>query len=452
MSTFTYTPSRNGHSHSNGNGNGHHKGDALIVPPHSTESEEAVLGSCLIDEEAIHRCAGVLGAHDFYVVKHQWVYEAMLDLRDAKEPIDLLTVSSALERAGRLSEIGGEAFIALLTNAVPTALNVMSYAAAVATMAERRRLITAAGDIARMAFDQARPIEDVRTGAQTTLMGACAQHLTRERKSIVEAASQWFGEWREMVETGAMPGIPTGIPDFNQMLGGYKSGKLIVFAALPGAGKTTAMKVSALHAARRERKRVGIWTLEMEESEYVEMLASEWARVDVSAAAVARMEERHRAEALQKVEAAINQIYRLENLHIFYTPGITPAQWLFEAQALKAEKGLDMAVFDYIQIARGDGGGDWSREQEVNSIALGLKEGAGKLGIPVLAGSQVNDDGRVRESRGIEQHADTVIHLKQGESDAHLLANFTKNRRGPKGERTLFFNKKHSHIGGTTSA
>ena len=133
--------------------------DGLIVPPHSTEAEEAVLGSLMIDPEAVLRVAGFLRPEHFYVVKHQWVYECMLRVNERREPIDLLTITSELNILGNLDEIGGESFIAQLTNTVPTALNVEAYARTVEALFTRRRMITAAGDIAKLAYDQTLPVD-----------------------------------------------------------------------------------------------------------------------------------------------------------------------------------------------------------------------------------------------------------------------------------------------------
>jgi replicative DNA helicase len=212
--------------------------DVILVPPHSAETEEAVLGSLLIDTEAILKVAGFLQPENFYVVKNQWVYEAMLRLHDRREPIDLLTVSQELAKNSKLDEVGGESYIAQLTTMVPTALNVEAYGRAVESLSLRRKMITAAGDIARIAYDQTLPIEQVIEKSEATIFGVSEGRGEGHMVPIRKAVSDFFERIEYLHEHRDEPlGIPSGYGDLDKMTGGLQRGDLIIIAARPGVGK-----------------------------------------------------------------------------------------------------------------------------------------------------------------------------------------------------------------------
>lgn len=169
--------------------------ETFVAPPHSVEAEEAVLGSLLIDPEAITRVAGFLAVEHFYLVKHRWIYEAMLRLHERREPIDLLTVSTELANHNRLEEVGGEPYIAQLTNAVPTALNVEAYARTVEALALRRRMLNAASEIARLSHDQSLPIEQVIERSEAAVFsvteGRGDGHMRPSARRSATSSSAW---------------------------------------------------------------------------------------------------------------------------------------------------------------------------------------------------------------------------------------------------------------------
>jgi replicative DNA helicase len=211
---------------------------ADLLPPHSQEAEEAVLGSLLIDPEAILRVASFLVPEHFYVVKHQWVYEAMLQLHEKREPIDLLTVSSQLQAQNRLDEIGGEGYIAQLTNSVPTALNAEAYARAVEQNAIRRKMIAAASDVARLAYDQTQTIQSVIEKSEAAIFRVSEDHGENQMVPIRKAVSDFFERIEYLHEHKDEPlGIPTGFNDLDKLTGGLQRGDLVIVAARPGVGK-----------------------------------------------------------------------------------------------------------------------------------------------------------------------------------------------------------------------
>ncbi|MCX7938589.1 MAG: replicative DNA helicase, partial [Thermoflexales bacterium] len=252
-----------------------------LLPPHSAETEEAVLGSILIDPEAILRVASFLAPEHFYVLKHQWVYRAMLRLHERREPIDLLTVTRELASEGRLDEVGGEAFIAYLTSAVPTALNVEAYAHAVESLAIRRRLIAAASEVARIAYDQSLTIEQVIEKSEATLFGATQEHGEHRMVPMRKAVSDFYERLEYLHEHRNEPlGIPTGYPDLDRLTGGLQKGDLIVIAARPGVGKTSLMLNIAHNAAYKHRQRVAIFSLEMSKEQLVQRFIASGSGID----------------------------------------------------------------------------------------------------------------------------------------------------------------------------
>ncbi len=211
---------------------------ADLLPPHSQEAEEAVLGSLLIDPEAILRVASFLVPEHFYVIKHQWVFEAMMQLQEKREPIDLLTVSAQLQAQDRLGEIGGEGYIAQLTNSVPTALNVEAYARAVEQNAIRRKMIGAAGDVARLAYDQTQTIQTVIEKSEAAIFAVSEDHAENQMVPIRKAVSDFFERIEFLHEHKDEPlGIPTGFNDLDKLTGGLQRGDLVIVAARPGVGK-----------------------------------------------------------------------------------------------------------------------------------------------------------------------------------------------------------------------
>lgn len=422
-----------------------------ILPPHSIEAEEATLGSLLIDPPAIPVVARFLPPAAFYLQTHQWLYEAMLSLGDKA---DLLTVTQELERAGKLQECGGEGFIARLTATVPTALNVETYARTVEAYAIRRRVIEACSGIAKLAFDERQPVPDVIDKSQSLLLSAVAGSARRQTVTLAEAAEQVYAEVDAVLEHQRVPGVSTGISAVDHMIGGMKPGRLYTFAGLPGTGKTTLMLNLLLNAARAGHT-AAMFSCEMTEAELLSVCVSNRASMSLSAGDLVRLDARGKAEARARLADALQEVVNLP-LILRSASGMTPAEFRFECKSLQLTRGLKVAAADYIQIMRPNiNGKDTNREQEVSSIAWGLKETAMELGIAVLCGSQVNDDGQVRESRAIEQHTDSLVLLKAGQNGgeaSELTATFRKNRGGPTGDITLAYRKAKAHIGGVRTA
>ncbi len=354
-----------------------------------------MLGSLLIDSEAILKVAGFLQPENFYVIKNQWVYEAMQKLHDRREPIDLLTVSQELARNGRLDEVGGETFIAQLTTMVPTALNVEAYGRAVESLSLRRKMITAAGDIARIAYDQTLPIEQVIEKSEATIFGVSEGRGEGHMVPIRKAVSDFFERIEFLHEHKDEPlGIPSGYGDLDKLTGGLQRGDLIIVAARPGVGKTSLMLNMAYNAAHRHRQRVAIFSLEMSNEQLVQRFVSGETGIDSQRLRVADLREDEWG-ALTRVSMQMADTY----IYLDDTPSLSPLDLRVKARRIYQEYGLDLIIVDYLQLMSGESGTrNDNRVQEISYISRSLKQIARELKVPLIAGSQL--------SRLVEQRSD----------------------------------------------
>ena len=432
---------------------------ADLLPPHSQEAEEAVLGSLLIDPEAILRVASFLAPEHFYVVKHQWVFEAMMQLQEKREPIDLLTVSAQLQAQDRLGEIGGEGYIAQLTNSVPTALNVEAYARAVEQNAIRRKMIGAAGDVARLAYDQTQTIQTVIEKSEAAIFAVSEDHAENQMVPIRKAVSDFFERIEFLHEHKDEPlGIPTGFNDLDKLTGGLQRGDLVIVAARPGVGKTSLMLNLAHNAAMRHRQRVAVFSLEMGNEQLVQRFVASETGID---------SQRLRRGDLRDDEwGALTRVsMQMADMTMFLddSPSLTPLDLRVKARRIYQEYGLDLIVVDYLQLMQGEnssGKGMDNRVQEISYISRALKQIARELKVPLIAGSQLSrlveqrSDKRpmlsdLRESGSIEQDADIVMFIYRDEvynpdTEFKNIAEISvqKNRNGPTGKISLYFDNR----------
>jgi replicative DNA helicase len=432
---------------------------ADLLPPHSQEAEEAVLGSLLIDSDAILRIASFLLPEHFYVVKHQWVYASMKAIQERHEPIDLLTVAAQMAAEGKLDEIGGEGYIAGLTNSVPTALNVETYARAVEQHAVRRKMISAAGDVARLAYDQTMPIQSVIEKSEAAIFNVSEGHGESQMVPIKKAVSDYYERIEYLHEHRDEPlGIPSGFNDLDKMTGGLNRGDLVIIAARPGVGKTSLMLNIGHNAAMRHRQRVAVFSLEMGNEQLVGRFVSSETGID---------SQRLRRGDLRDDEwGALTRVAtQMADMTMFLddTPSLTPLDLRVKARRIYQEYGLDMIIVDYLQLMQGEnsnGRGMDNRVQEISYISRSLKQIARELKVPIIAGSQLSrlveqrSDKRpmlsdLRESGSIEQDADIVMFIYRDEvynpdTEFKNIAEISiqKNRNGPTGKVNLFFDNR----------
>ena len=425
------------------------------LQPHNVEAEEAVLGSLLIDSDAIIRIATFLEPADFYVERHNWIYETIRDLHERREPADMVTLTDELERRGLLSEIGGPAYLTGLINATPTSIHVEYYARIIERTAVLRRLIEAAGQIARLAYQDTEEVGEVVDRAEELIFGVASRRADRDLRHIRQALDKYFDRIEYLYQhRGEVVGVPTGLSDLDKLLGGMQRSDMIVMAGRPGMGKTSLALSIALQAARRIQKRVAIFSLEMSDEQLVQRLISAETGIDSQRLRLGDIKEDEWPTFIQATNLLASTSVFIDD-----TPAISALELRSKARRLHAEHGLDLLIVDYLQLMRGDSRSE-NRQQEISYISRSIKALARELNIPVLALSQLSrqvesrHDKRpilsdLRESGSIEQDADVVLFIYRDDvynpdtefpNLAELIV--SKHRSGPTGVFSVYF-KKH---------
>ncbi len=425
------------------------------MTPSNVEAEEAVLGSVLINPDALFDVATFLKPEDFFLVKNGWVWEAILGVHERRDPIDFLTITAELERQGHLSEIGGPVYVSRLMDAVPSAIHAEAYGRLVEQAALRRRLLGAASQIAQLAYNEAENVEVVLDRAEQALFGVSERRLTRDLEPIRDIVNRYFDHVQKLSDRrDALLGVPLGFQLLDSLLGGLQRSDLVVVAGRPGMGKTGFLLGSAPHAARHFRQRVAVFSLEMSAEQVVGRMVAAETGID---------SQRLRRGALREDEWGLftEATARLADSLIFIddTPSITPLQLRTKCRRLYAEYGLDLIVLDYLQLMSGDFRSE-NRVQEISYISRHLKGLARELNVPVMAAAQLSraveqrQDKRpmlsdLRESGSIEQDSDVVMFIYRDDyynkeaSEKPNIAEIAiaKHRNGPTGMAELFFQK-----------
>jgi len=428
------------------------------VPPQHLEAEQAVLGAILLDSVAIVNVMEMLRPEDFYRQAHQYIFEAMLDLNNENEPIDLITLATKLQENQRLGDVGGIQYLTELASAVPTAANVSYYAKIVEEKSLLRRLIRTATEIVANGYAGADDVGELLSKAEARILEISNRKAASGFIPIREVLMEVF----ERVETlynqrGATTGIPSGFPDLDRMTSGFQRSDLIIVAARPSVGKTAFALNVAQNVAVRAKEIVAIFSLEMSAAQLVQRIISAEANVDAGRLRTGHLE----GDDWEKLTMAIGTLSDAE-IYIDDTPGITVAEIRAKCRRLKQEKGLGMILIDYLQLISGRGKPGESRQQEVAEISRTLKQIARELEVPVIALSQLSrgveqrQDKRpmmsdLRESGSIEQDADIVAFLyrddyydKETEKKNIIEIIIAKQRNGPVGTVELLFMKNFS--------
>jgi len=425
------------------------------LQPHNIEAEEAVLGSLLIDPDAIIRISTFLQPADFFVERHGWVYEAILELHEQRQPADLVTLSDELERRSQLDEIGGAAYLTGLMNVTPTSIHVEFYARIVERTAVLRRLIEAAGKIAQLAYQDTEDVEAVVDRAEEIIFGISERRVDRDLRPIRHVLDEYYDRIEYLQQhQGEIIGIPTGLADLDKLLGGLQRSDMVVMAGRPGMGKTSLALSVALQAARRWQKRVALFSLEMSDEQLVQRLVSAETGIDSQRLRLGNI----KADEWTTFYQAIRLLSET-SIFIDDTPAISALELRAKSRRLHAEHGLDLIIVDYLQLMRG-GSRNENRQQEISFISRSIKALARELNVPVLALSQLSrqvesrHDKRpmladLRESGSIEQDADVVLFIYRDEiynpdtefpNIAEIIV--SKHRSGPTGIFSVYF-KKH---------
>ena len=423
--------------------------------PANPEAEEAVLGSLLIDPDAVIKVASFLEPDDFYREKNAWIYQAVLHLHERREPADFVTLVDELERRNQLQEVGGAAYITSLINSVPTAVYIEHYAHIVERTATLRRLIGAAGQIATLAYEEADDVGEVVDRAEQIIFSVSERRVRRDLVPVRQVMHDVVDRIDFLHRhRGDVLGVPTGFTKLDKLLGGFQKSDLIILAARPSVGKTSLALNFALNAARRHKKVVGFFSLEMSAEQLVQRLLSVETGINQQRLRQGEIED-HEWQMLMEAAGVLSETM----LFIDDTPAVSALELRTKARRLQAEHGLDLVIVDYLQLMRGEGSRNENRVQEISYISRSLKSLARELETPLIALSQLSravesrTDHKpqlsdLRESGAIEQDADIVMFIYREEmnkeaSERKNIADIivAKHRNGPTDTVPLYFQK-----------
>lgn len=419
--------------------------DETILPPHSVEAEQSVIGAILLDSNALDRIEGLIAEADFYRQDHRLIFAAARTLANAGKPVDVITVAEVLEGAGSLSRVGGLASIGEIAQNTPSAANIKRYAEIVREHAKCRNLLALAINIQASCMargaDVTRIIEQA-DAAMVQLIDAGTDEPTMLYDGMFDAIQDIDDR-----STGRRPsGLLTGIAELDAITGGLEPGQLIIVAARPSVGKT-AIALNMVDSVVTQGKSVAFFSLEMTRREIIQRLIALRTGVPVSAMRAGKLEP----EQWDLISASQGKANG-QRLHLIDRSSIGVAYVRAAARKIKRQHGLDLVVVDYLGLMRGEG---QNRTQEIGSLSRGLKGLAKELGAPIIALAQLNratesrQDKRpmlsdLRDSGEIEQDADIVAMLHREEQhnpapEWRGLADVMvrKNRNGPLGEMLL---------------
>ena len=406
--------------------------------PHSVEAERSVLGSMLLEHEALEQMLEQLRAEDFYVSGHEQIFAAMRDIRNLGSAVDLVTLSNELERHGKLDSAGGMIYLTELMSFVPTAANVQHYAKIVEERSVQRSLIRAGHEMVTDGLDDEKDVEESLEKAERRIYDISMRKTEDSLVSIAEIVPSALNE---------ITGVATGFRDLDRMTNGFQKSDLIIIAGRPAMGKSALAMNIAQYAAIHDNRSVVVFSLEMSREQLVTRMLCTEASVDSQRIKEGLLTDQ---ETLRLIDSSIPM--QNSKLHIDDTGGVTVAQIRSKCRRLKARLGLDMIIIDYMQLMQGVGGGSRkndNRQQEISDMTRALKLLARELNIPILLLSQLNrgpeqrQDHRpmisdLRESGSIEQDADMVILLYREQVYDETADNtseiiIAKHRHGPIG-------------------
>jgi len=441
------------------------------VPPQAMEVEEAVLGSMLIDIDAANTALFLLRAGDFYKPAHKHIFQAIQNLQERDNPLDMIAVEHLLRDQGHLENVGGTAYLSQLTRSVSSAASIEYHCQIIREKALKRNLILSSSEIITQAYDAVTDPYDLLDMAEQKIFELAntgtkivAKHINDILKDTLDHLVEIRGQ------SSGITGVPSGL-DIDQLTAGWQKGDLIIVAARPSMGKTafvlSVTRNAALYSDTGKRANVAFFSLEMSDMSLVQRMLTMEARINAQDARTGKLNDQ---DFTRLVEAA----GRLHTAGIFIdeTPGISVMELRSKCRRLKSEHNIGMIVIDYLQLmTAGPGfGNDRNREQEIAYISRSLKSLAKELNVPVIALSQlsraVESRGTskkpqlsdLRESGSIEQDADVVLFLYRPEyynimtlDDGRSTSGVAeviigKQRNGPVGSKFLSFIKEYARF------
>ncbi|RDI96024.1 replicative DNA helicase [Meiothermus sp. QL-1] len=429
------------------------------VPPHNLDAEASLLGSVLLDSEVLDRLEGYVTAEAFYKEGHRKIWAAMVDLRTRGQPVDLVTVAEALRQAGELESVGGVSYLIGLSENTPTAAYADYYGRIVAEKWTLRRLIAAAGEAMRLAYEEEGSLEEILDAAGRKVLEVSQQGAHVEFRTMRELVHETFERIQQIHDNKGQPdGVKSGFRDLDALIGSLAPGSLNIIAARPSMGKTAFALTIAQHVALREKTGVAIFSLEMPAVQLVTRMLCSEARIDMNRLRQGQLTDRDFSRLVDVAGRIAEAPILIDD-----SSELTLMELRARARRLHAQQRLGLVVIDYLQLMSGPAqkNGGENRQQEIAQISRGLKGLARELNIPVIALSQLSRavESRpnkrpmlsdLRESGSIEQDADLVMFIYRDDyynphSEKAGIAEIIvgKQRNGPTGTVELQFHPHH---------
>jgi replicative DNA helicase len=450
------------------------KKSQLKIPPQNLEAEQAVLGSILIDKNAIYRVADLLSSHDFYLPAHETIYDAIMTLNAKGQPVDVLSVTTFLKEKDKLASIGGSTYLADLTNQVTTASHVAHYGEIVKKNKILRDLIRASAEITEEAFDSGRELDDLMDVVEKKIFDISQKSTPQNLLPLKDELTGAYERMAKLADGGdKLRGVTTGFPALDNKLSGFQKSDLIILGARPSTGKTSLALDMARGAARAGHK-VGIFSLEMSREQVIDRIISAESGVPLWNILTGRI------RGDQEFAQIRDTLDRLSDLKIYIddSSALKVMEMHSMARRLQMEHGLDLLIVDYLQLVRARTTSD-NMVTQITEISHGLKALARDLKVPVLCLSQLSRGveqrdhkmprlSDLRDSGSIEQDADVVMFIYRRDANDYIGANdasaggggingaggdsqnnvtqilIAKHRNGPIGEVDLMFDREHT--------
>ncbi len=388
------------------------------VPPHSTEAEQSILGSLLVDREILPEVAMKLRSEDFYMEQHREIYDAILDLFDDNKPVDIITVSDQLTKRGTLKKVGDYDYLSNLATAVPTTANAPHYVQIIEDKSLLRKLIQAAVQIQKKSYEATDDAINVLNDAEKYIYDIVQNRNQTGLISISDVLEETFARLEDLYNhAGEFTGVPSGFIDLDRKTAGFQKSDLILVAARPAMGKTSFALNIAAYASIHRQIPVAIFSLEMSKGQLVTRLISTESLVELERMRSGKLEE----EDWKNMAKALNPLSKAP-IYIDDNAGISVMEILSKCRRLKMRRGLGLIIIDYLQLMQGRKRTE-NRQQEISDISRSLKIMAKELEVPVIALSQLSRAPEMRtsnhrpilsdlrESGAIEQDADLVMFL-----------------------------------------